>query len=50
MDPMSRWILIVVFIALAIWRLVRYWRLGAIAVWLAANALLWFLLLGLPLP
>jgi hypothetical protein len=96
MDPMSRWILIVIFIALAIWRLVRYLRialgtrpaqfdtagsgftarsehaslgevptlqpppkssfvarqaevLGAIAAWVAANALLWFLLLGLPL-
>lgn len=96
MDPMSRWILIVIFIALAIWRLVHYLRmalgtrrsrvdtagsgftsrsghaslgevsasqlpakgsfvarqtevLGAIAVWVAANALLWLLLLGLPL-
>jgi hypothetical protein len=28
MDPMSRWILIVIFIALAIWRLVRYLRLA----------------------
>src|SRR6187455_3117575 len=73
MDPTSRWILILVFIALSIWRLARYLRmairadatspgvannslvtrlaelLAALVVWLAANAVLWFLLLQLPL-
>ena len=96
MDPLSRWILILLFVVIVIWRLVRYVRLalagrrttlgaqggwllstpeqgshgadttspiaakssfvtrlaellGTIIVWLAANAVLWFLLLGLPL-